>query len=620
MAKAELIRPIVPIEEWLTSEFYLGDEVEAIRPYVAEFVKEFSRATYVNEMGIRVPKRKFIATGASRTGKSYGSRILLDRVFYEMSCWRNFPCLFGLSPSTMPKVFWLSYTLGKSSSTGMKGLMKIIDKTPYWQLPDVKRKDVESAIIFPFCEVLPGSNVSHIIGEDMLGCVLDEANVRKVAQGTEVEETQKMFQEMRQRSVMTFSKNGIWGGFSGIISSTTTSSSFVALELEKAKKDGDTVIMEASVYEANPEQYSKEKFPIFIGDGEIEPFIVDQADAAITGQINETYGLTVKDFLAQNQNLVEMVPVSIRKFYEEDLSFSLANMSGKVQTGEAKWLRKKLTDGMWSGDEKPFSPELVDIGIYDDPDWESLLSESYVMAAYHGERVYVHVDFGQKHDHTGFSALYYDQEAHKVASLLTMEMKVNGDISDNVTDQTKVWELILLLHRWGADIRLVTGDIWAKSYLIPQAKLQDWTDGEYYSCDTDEMAAYLTMRNYMKVGLYSVPYYGRLEEELLELVKNNGTGKIDHMPNSDPANPRHFKDLVDAFATASFHIYTRENISYEELIMQKGREAVHDRIPSDGFYESIGREEVADDVDAELEFQKGLYGEESDYQAMESFL
>ena len=43
MAKAELIRPIVPIEEWLTSEFYLGDEVDVIRPYVAEFIKELSK-------------------------------------------------------------------------------------------------------------------------------------------------------------------------------------------------------------------------------------------------------------------------------------------------------------------------------------------------------------------------------------------------------------------------------------------------------------------------------------------------------------------------------------------------------------------------------------------------
>lgn len=602
--KAIQIRPVLPIESWLTDPFYIGPEAEFIRPYVRDFVTEFANARN---------KRKFICTGASRTGKSYGARILLQRILYEMSCYQNFPVIFGLSPSTLPKIFWLSYTIGKSESTGLKGLIKMIDKVPYWQLPDVKRKPLESELVFPFCEVRSGSNVSHIIGEDMLGCVLDEANVRKVAKGTEVEETQRMFQEMRQRSVMTFSKNGIWGGFSGIISSSTTSSSFVALEVEKAKKDNDTVIMEAAVYEANPEQYSKEKFDVFIGNGEIEPFIIDSVDSNVTTKINDTYGMTVRDFLDENPNLIEKVPVSIRKFYEEDLPFSLANMSGKVQSGESHWLKKKLIDSIWNEDKKPFDDELVNIGIFDDVDWEEILDESYVMSGYHGEHVYVHVDFGQKHDHTGFSALYYNTELHKVSSLLTMEMKVNEDMSDNITDQTKVWELILLLHRWGADIRLITGDIWAKSYLIPQARLQNWTTGEYYSCDTDDMAAYLTMQNFMKVGLYSVPYYKQMETELRELIKNNGTGKIDHMQNTNPSKPTHFKDLIDGFATASYHLYTRENTSYEELIMQKGRQAIQDKIPSDGFFENISHNEIENDIDAELMFYHDLYGEDSDY-------
>ena len=602
--KARLIRPIVPIGEWLQDPFYVGPEAEYIRPYVKNFITEYANSK---------TKRKFLCTGASRTGKSYGVRILLQRILYEMSCWENFPCLFGLSPSTLPKIFWLSYTISKSESTGLQQLIKMVDRVPYWQLPSLKRKDVDSYLEFPFCKVLGGSNVSHIVGEDMLGCVLDEANVRKVAKGTEVEETQRMFQEMQQRSVMTFSKNGMWGGFSGIISSTTTSSSFVALELEKAKKDNDTVVMEAAVYDANPEQYSKERFPVFIGNGEVAPFIVDQVDAATSNQINETYGLTVQAFLDQNPNLVEMVPVSIRKFYEDDLAFSLANMSGKAQSGASKWLKAKLISSIWNEDEKPFQGELVHIGIFDEVDWEEVLKEDYVMLGYHGESVYIHVDFGQKHDHTGFSALFYNQELHKVSSLLTMEMDVDLTKPDNQADQTKVWELVLLLYRWGARVKLVTGDIWAKSYLIPQANLHPDMKGEYYSVDQDDMAAYLTMQNYMKVGLYSIPYYRQMETELKELVRNNNTGKIDHMDNPSGREPIHFKDLIDAFAGASFSIYTREGISYEELVMQKGREKEWAKQPSDGFYEGIGLAEEPEMEDELAAFSSDLLGEDSEY-------
>ena len=607
MAKAELIRPVVPISEWLTSEFYVGDEVEAIRPYVKDFITEYNTATYVNEAGITVPKRKFIATGASRTGKSYGSRLLVDRILYEMSCWKNFPCLFGLSPSTIPKIFWLSYTIGKSTSTGMKGLMKIIDKTPYWNLPDVKRKDVESALIFPFCEVLPGSNVSHIIGEDMLGCILDEANVRKVAKGTEVEETQKMFQEMRQRSVMTFSKNGVWGGFSGIISSSTTSSSFVALEVEKAKKEGDTVIMEASVYEANPEQYSKEKFNVFIGNGVIPPFIIDQADASIRTQIADTYGQTLEDYLKNNPEFVEPVPVSIRKFYEEDLSFSLANMSGKVQSGTNKFINNSsIIKNIWNDEKSPLLSEIPEIGIYDQISPFLIWNPERAMEHYHGENVYLHIDASQKHDHTGFSALFYDREDNKIRSLLTASFFLNEDINDNQIDQEKILQLILYMRDNGTTFKKITGDRYAKDFLIPQCKKIFGNEvSDYYSVDTSP-AAYLTTLNFMKLKRYSIPYYKQLEYELSNLLYDRATGKIDHPHNTNPNHPVYFKDCSDCFAAATQLIYINEHVHYEELIIEKESDKLD--IPSDGFYENIS---LTDDTDVEDEralFQESLYG------------
>lgn len=605
--QAKLIRPIVPISEWLSSEFFVGPEAEYIRPYVRDFITEFAESK---------GKRKFLCTGASRTGKSYGVRILLQRILYEMSCWENFPCLFGLSPSTMPKIYWLSYTMNKAESTGLKGLLKMMDKVPYWQLPGLKRKDLESELVLPFCEVRTGSNVSHIIGEDMLGCVLDEANVRKVAKGTEVEETQRMFQEMQQRSVMTFSKNGIWGGFSGIISSSTTSSSFVALELEKARKDGDTVIMEASVYEANPEQYSKETFPVFIGNGEIPPFIVDQADAAVTNRVNETYGLTLKDFLASNPAMVENVPVSIRKFYEDDLSFSLANMSGKVQTGTNFFMSPKVVEKVWDrGLKKPFSGEIPQIGIYDMASAVDLWNPETGMADYHGENVYVHVDASQKHDHTGFSALYWNQESQKICSVLTAELFMDKGKPDNQIDQEKILQLLLYMRDSGVNLKFFSGDHYAKDFLIPQMKRCFGNErADYMSVDKDS-TAYQVMLNFAKMGRYSIPYYAQLDYELRNLLYDRGANKVDHPHNPNGAEPIYFKDCADAFAAATFHIYTRENVRYEQMQIDKETERLE--IPDDGFFSRIGFEEEDDDPDAAAEFQSGLYGEDSSYSYMD---
>lgn len=615
--KAKLIRNIIPVEEWIQDKFYVGPEVDFIRPYIKDFLIEYNRATYVNEMGIRVPKRKFICTGASRTGKSYGVRLLLQRILYEMSCYENFPCLFALSPSTLPKIYWISYTIGKSESTGLKQLIKMIDKVPYWQLPDLKRKPLESALVFPFCEVLSGSNVSHIIGEDMLGCVLDEANVRKVAQGTEVQEAQKMFKEMRQRSVMTFSKNGIWGGFSGIISSSTTSSSFVALELEKAKKDGDTVIMEASVYGANPEQYSKETFDVFTGNGDIEPFIVDMVDAATTNRINEEYGLTVENFIKANEDKIEKVPVSIRKFYEEDLEFSLANMSGIVQAGGGTFIKPKVIEKIWDRDKKnPFYVDIPNVGIYDTTSPNEIWIPDIALMDYHGENAYIHVDCSQKHDKTGFSCLYYNIETNKINSLLTISFFMNKEIHDNQIDQEKILQLILFMRDSGVNIKFFTSDKYGKDFLIPQMKKIFGNDhADYFSVDVNPNA-YLIMANFAKMGRYSVPYYKQLDYELTNLIYDRSTGKVDHPHNNDSNNPVYFKDCSDGFAGASFHIYTRENVQYEKMMIEKETEKLN--IPDDGFFSTLSYEEEEEDVDKVLEFQNDLYGEDDNFVSIDN--
>ena len=619
MEKAELIRPIVDISVWLQDKFYLGPEVDAVRPYVAEFIKEYNHATYVNELGIRVPKRKFLCTGASRTGKSYGVRILLLRILYEMSCYKNFPCMFELSPSTIPKIFWLSYTMGKSESTGIKGLIRMIDKIPYFQLPGIKRKPLESEIVFPFCEIRSGSNVSHIIGEDMLGCILDEANVRKVAKGTEVEEVQKMFQEMQQRSVMTFSKNGIWGGFSGIISSSTTSSSFVALELEKAKKAGDTVIMEASVYEANPSQYSKEIFPVFIGNGEIEPFIVDQVDESIRNRVNETYGMTLDEFIEEHPELIEPVPVSIRRFYEDDLPFALANMSGKVMTGTNKYMNAKVVAKMWDDTlKKPFHTDIPWIGIYDSTVPSEIWNPDIALEHYHGENVYLHIDASQKHDHTGFSALYYDMEDRVIRTVLTVRLFMNKDIPDNQIDQEKILALILYMRDNGVNFKFISGDHYAKDFIIPQCKKIFGNDhSEYLSVDKDPVPA-MTVLNFAKMGRYRLPFYKPLEHELLNLMKDLATNYVDHPHNPDSNNPIWFKDCFDGVQGASFLIYTKEHIQYEQMMMEKELETVE--IKDDGFFSSLSTQEEAEAEDEAAMFTNDLYGEDSTYISMEDYL
>ena len=140
---------------------------------------------------------------------------------------------------------------------------------------------------------------------------------------------------------------------------------------------------------------------------------------------------------------------------------------------------------------------------------------------------------------------------------------------------------------------------------------------DYLSVDKDP-TPYLVMLNFAKMGRYALPYYKPLESELKELLYDRGSNKVDHPRNPDSSNPVHYKDCSDGLAGATFLIYTREHVQYEALEIERETERLD--IPDDGFFSSLSTSEAADDVDAELEFQRELYGEESEYSLMDDLL
>lgn len=596
--KARLIRPIVPIETWLESEFYLGQECHSIRPKVKEFLTTYFKGNI----------RDFIASGASRTGKTWGTRILLIRLIYEMSCYENFPCLFGLSPTTLPKIIWFSFTKGKSDSTGIKGIIRMIDQIPYFQQEGLRRRPLDSIIDFPWVQVFAGSNVSHGIGEDLLGAVIDEADVRKVAKGTEVEEAQKMFQEIRQRSVMTYSKGGHWGGFSGIISSSGKATSFTARKLEQAKLKGNAVIMELSIWDSNPDGYSKETFDVFVGNLDVKPFIVDSCDMEIKQFIASTYGQSLETFLMENEDNVLHVPCSVREFFEEDLEFSIANMGGRSIVGNSTFIRnKKLIKDIFNDEFKnPSCKEFPCIGIYDHDSLIEIINDDILLEHYNGQKVYFGADLSQKWDRSGFCGVYYDEERRKIETLLIIGFTIDHEKpSDNQVDQTKILEYLIHLRNIGVNVAFFCGDRYCKDYLIPQIKTKFGNQSaDYYSVDTDDGIAYLDVLNQARKHMLESYYYKELESEFFGLQYDQFTQKIDHLPNADPKHPQYWKDVSDAYAQAVHALTVRENIAEHNAMMD---DVINNPIISDGFFESISLQNVEDEVTNDIEdFEKSL--------------
>jgi hypothetical protein len=233
----KLRRPIVPIEKWVRDPYYLGKEAEALRPFWREKIVAFFRGT----------QRNILFTGSSRSGKSYAILIIIIRYIYEIWVHEDFPSLFGLSSTTLPKIIFFSFSDDKAKSVGISRLIRMIDQIPFFQHPDRKRRAISTMVAFPWVEVWPGTQIEHAIGDDVFAGVMDEANIRGVAKAREVAEAQELFMELRMRSETTYSLNGVWAGFSAIISTAGKSTSFTDMEVAKAERDGSRYLIRAAV-------------------------------------------------------------------------------------------------------------------------------------------------------------------------------------------------------------------------------------------------------------------------------------------------------------------------------------------------------------------------------------
>lgn len=557
----ELLRPIVSIKDWVCSPFYIGEET--IYPYWKDAIVDF----YSGD------KRAFIFSGSSRVGKSYGSAFLVIRLIYELSCIKNFPSIFGLSPTTLPKGFYFSFSSEGADSTGIQRILRILDQIPYFNYPSTKRRGVQSYVSFPYLEVYSGSKATHSLGSDLLFAIFDEANERSnVAKSRALQDAANIWMEIRMRSELTFSINGIWGGMAGILSTAGKTSSFVDMELEKAKTHGNYFLREAAVYDVRPASYSKDKFSVFSGGGGVPAFILDSPTPEVTQTINGL-GMSVEQFVVEHPSMLVHPPVSLRHFYDEDLEVSLQNLSGVTRTGSSLFVSNKVwIKNMFNSSFKYPTKLILNngiplFGLYDTTLPEELVDEDMLNDVYNGQPTYISVDLSRSNDPSGFSAIFFDDENRKIKAVLVTAIYLDRLKAGNEMDPVKVVGLITHLHRLGVNIRMVTADGFQSDYLITRCKLLLGNDRvERFSADKSPVA-HITMLNFMKLGMYCFYDIPRLRYELENLIYDKVSGKIDHQPNSDSSNPIYFKDISDALACSSHQLAIYENLSYEDLMV-----------------------------------------------------
>ena len=142
--ESELIRPIVPVEQWVTNDYYIGrDGNQKLYPFWKELICDIFSNGKQNYTTV-------VLTGGIGTGKSTCGLYILLRKLYELSCYKNIAGLFGMMGNSFTAILYFSLTKYQAERTGYAQLRSIIDGIPYFN--ELFRRDQHRNSVLDFPE------------------------------------------------------------------------------------------------------------------------------------------------------------------------------------------------------------------------------------------------------------------------------------------------------------------------------------------------------------------------------------------------------------------------------------------------------------------------------------
>lgn len=594
-----LRRRVVPIEDWIRDPFYIGPHAYGSRTGMWDFWKDVFEDFF--NLPAKEVKSIFIVTGSNRSGKSHNTYYALVRIIYEISCFVDFPGLFGL-PSTTTIVFGiLSLSKGKATESGIRKLLNILEPIPYFQSVFPYKRTLSRRVSFPGIECRPGSTADDLLSDDLFGLVFDEANFTKAKAGGEFEKAKGIWVEALSRGLMTFSIRGVTRGFFALISSADSVSSFVESQIQLAKENHLGYVVTASVYKVAPYKFSQtEFFRAFCGVDDVPAFIVEEIPADVDGFITKTYGMFLEDFLVKHAEFVERVPIDFIGRFREDIEHSLRFVSGRAVSSQAAFLKnRKQFDAMFKPELKsPLLTVIPTLSLLSDDTIEDFVDEDALMALYDsGSSVYLHFDIGLMGDKTGKDGDFagvgavYKTEYGRIRTLLYC--RVARSSSSDEIDSSKLEAIVYWLMDLGVSIKLVTKDLLARGYFSQNLirRLGKERVGDL-SLDRSDVP-FLIFSHLMKKGLIEAYNYPPFKEEFPKLIHDRTSQKV-LKPQGG------FDDVSQALIGAVYDCFQGEGMTMETLAVEDAYAKKQAADNSDDFFAGAYMDSQEDDFYSKL--------------------
>lgn len=568
--ESDQIREIVPIEEWINSEYYCGADVKKLYPFWKDLICDIFRDGKQNY-------NQIVLTGGLGTGKSTCGLYIVLRKLYELSCYKNVAGLFGLMSNTMTAFLYFSLTKYQAERSGFAQLRLIIDGVPYFKELFQRNKYRNSTLDFPEnIRVFYGSSTADMIGMNVISAIIDEANFFGDSSGSEVDlgSVEELYNSVLSRTSSRFTSNGVNNSLNLVISSSTFKTSLTAKLYDKSLTDPSIRYARARLWDIKPQgTYKNEYFYVFAGNDKFDPFIInDTIDLCTKLGISLDPSLSLPEAISKLSQeyrlLIDEVPIDFRNIYENNIIQGLQDFSGMSVSSTGKLFSSRSTfESCIDESIKPlFTKSEFTVETNNDEPYNCIQYYLNGIDFPHKECPrYMHIDIGVANDAYGISSCY--KYGSKIIDgvevpeyFYDFSLRIVPPAPPKRVSIDRCHQFILYMRDvLGLKIGLISFDQF-QSEASRQFLSEHGFNVKYQSVDkTDTAYLYFVDCLYKRCVHFSKEFAEDIKKELFDLIWYRQKGKVDH-----PSDTKHggMKDRMDAVVGALYNAFQTKEIAY----------------------------------------------------------
>ena len=565
---SDQIREIVPVEEWINSDYYVGKDARKLYPFWKNLICEIFNGGKQNYTQI-------VLTGGIGTGKSTCALYIALRKLYELSCYKNIAGLFGMMSNSFTAFLYFSLTKFQAERSGYAQLRSIVDGIPYFNELFQRNKYRNSTLDFPEnLRIFYGSSTGDMIGMNVICAMIDEANFfgnsSSGGSGMDVDmgAVGELYNSVLSRTSSRYTANGVNHSLNIVISSSTFKSSITSQLYEKSLTDPSIKYARARLWDIKPKgTYTDDYFYVFAGNEKFDPFIINSTeDLCVKLGISLDPSLPVKDAISRLSQeyrlLIDEVPMDFLNIYTNNIIQGLQDFSGLSVASTGKLFSSYNTFESCVDENVPvlFSKNefTIETGNNDDSNTVQYYLKGIDFPHKECPR-YLHIDIGVANDAYGIACCY--KNGSKIVDgvetpefFYDFSLRIVPPAPPKRVSISRCHEFIKYMRdELGLNIALVSFDQF-QSEGSRQYLNEIGIKTVYQSVDkTDTQYLFFVDCLYKNCVHFNREFAEAIRHELFDLIWYRSKRKVDH-PGSTKSGG--MKDRMDAVVGALYNAYT----------------------------------------------------------------